>query len=133
MYHPRLEVAVPATALAALRAVSPPTTGTLLAHDVAVSDKERDVLTALCSGYLRPFPHRDPRPATYQQIAVRLGEPWTRVTTRKQIERFRERLARGGLYFDGPHANNELDDYLLANRVIGAEDLARLAGTTTTR
>lgn len=122
----RLEVTVPDDELRVLATPARPTSGTLTVEDLAMSDKDRDVLTALCSGYLRTFPNRDPRPLTYQRIATALGAPWTRDRVRKQVERFKERTARRGLYFEGQHANAELAEYLVGNEILTAADLRRL-------
>jgi hypothetical protein len=50
------------------------------------------------------------------------------VTVRKQIERLKERLARGGLYLNGPRANDELADHLIGNGLLTAADLSLLPG-----
>ncbi|MCA1657437.1 MAG: hypothetical protein LC713_06990, partial [Actinobacteria bacterium] len=75
---------------------------------------------------LEDFPRRQPRPRTYREAAERLGEPWTAVTVRKQVERLKGRLRRAGSYIEGPQANFELAEYLIDNRLITPGDLARL-------
>lgn len=99
--------------------------GTLM-FEVDVRDRDRDVLVALASGYLRDFPFTELRPRTYGEAAALLGSPWTKTKVRRQIDRFKERLARASLYFDGPHANYDLIDYLIGNGIIGPSDLSRL-------
>jgi hypothetical protein len=51
----------------------------------------------------------------YQEAADRLGPPWTK------------RLAGQGLYFEGPQANFDLADFLIAQRLLGPAHLSRLA------
>jgi hypothetical protein len=75
------------------------------------------------------FPRRTMRPRTYQQAADLLGPPWTALTVRKQIERLKERAARGDVCFQGPHANYDLADHLVANGLRVLADLARLGRT----
>ena len=99
--------------------------GTLM-FEVDVRDRDRDVLVALASGYLRDFPFTELRPRTYGEAAALLGSPWTKTKVRRQVDRFKERLARASLYFDGPHANYDLIDYLISNGIIGPSDLDRL-------
>ena len=53
---------------------------------------------------------------------------WTVVTVRKQIERLKERASRIEVYFEGPHANYDLADYVVANGLLVQDDLARLGG-----
>ena len=81
------------------------------------------MLGVLFRGYLLPFPQHDPRPLTYQETADRLGPPWTKVTVRKQVERLKERVGRCGLHLDGPRANDELADHLIANDILTVGDL----------
>lgn len=99
--------------------------GTLM-FDVEVRDRDRDVLVALASGYLRDFPFTELRPRTYGEAAALLGSPWTKTKVRRQVDRFKSRLAKASLYFDGPHANYDLIDYLISNGIIGPSDLRRL-------
>jgi hypothetical protein len=98
--------------------------------DVDLRDRDRDVLVALASGYLRDFPFTEPRPRTYGEAAALLGSPWTKTKVRRQVDRFKERLAGASLYFDGPHANYDLIDYLISNGIIGPADLSRLPRRT---
>jgi hypothetical protein len=126
IYTHRIQVAVPEAMLRLADEQRSLSTGTLLAGDLPMLDKDRDVLTAMCIGYLRAFPHRDPRPRTYQEIVDLLGGTWNHTRVRKQIERFREKLTKRDLYFEGPRANDDLAEYLVANRVLTGDDLQRL-------
>lgn len=122
----RIDVHVPAEVIEVLQVDTPVTTGTIDLRELRLSERDRDALAAVCCGYLRPFPRRDPHPLSYHAAAVLLGPPWTKVTVRKQIERLKVRLARSGLYFEGPHANDELAEHLLDNGLLDERDLARL-------
>lgn len=120
----RIEVLVPVEDLACFQPTAPPS-GTITG-EVRLSENDRDVATALFSGYLEEFPRRELRPRTYQQAADLLGSPWTKTTVRKQIERLRLRLAEVGMHFDGPPANFELADHFIQNGVLTSADLGRL-------
>jgi hypothetical protein len=126
IYTHRLEVRIPEDSISSLQVTSSPASGTITLGEVVLSDKDRDALAALLSGYLRSYPSRDPHPLSYQEAADLLGSPWNKVTIRKQIERLKERLARSGLYFQGPRANEDLADHLIANGFINSSDLSRL-------
>ena len=126
MYVHRIEIIVPDEILAALEVDTPVTTGTIRLGDVRLSDRDREALVAVLCGYLQPFPRRDPHPVSYQDAAARLGAPWTKVTVRKQVERVKERLARNGLFLEGPHANHDLAEHLIDNGLIDITDLGRL-------
>lgn len=128
VYTHRLEVHIPTGALAPLRTASPVTSGTVTHADLGLSDRDRQVLTALCAGYLRPFPRRDPRPAEYGEIAEILGGDWTPLRVRKQLERLKQRLTRRSLFFDGPRANEQLAVFLIDSGNISAADLEHLDG-----
>jgi hypothetical protein len=121
----RLDVRVPAQQLALYDGAGRQSSGTLTS-DVRLSDADRDAVVALFSGYLEAYPRRSPHPADYADAAALLGIPWTKTMVRKRIERIRERLAASGVYFDGPHARHELAEYLIANGIIGPDDLTRL-------
>jgi hypothetical protein len=125
IYTHRIEVVVPEGDLARIEG-SRITSGTLTAGDLRLSERDKDVLVAMFSGYLEAFPRRTLRPRTYQQAAVLLGPPWTAVTVRKQIERLKERAARADVYFEGRFANYDLADHLVANGLLIQADLARL-------
>jgi hypothetical protein len=129
IYTHRIEVVVPEGDLARV-AGSRITSGTLIAGDLRLSERDKDVLVAMFSGYLEDFPRRTMRPRTYQQAADLLGTPWTAVTVRKQIERLKERAARADVYFEGRYANYDLADHLVANRLLVRDDLARLERRT---
>jgi hypothetical protein len=124
MFTYRLEVLVPTGDLARFNAVQT-TTGTITG-EVNLTERDRDVVVALLSGYLEEFPRREARPRTYQQAAELLGPPWTKTAVRKQVERLKERLARAGVFVDGPQANFELADHLIGNGLLSPEDLRRL-------
>ncbi len=119
----RLEIRLSDRAIASLRVGPSPTSGTITLGDVVLSQRERAVLGVLFRGYLLPFPLHDPQPLTYQEAADRLGSPWTKVTVRKQVERLKERVGRCGLHLDGPRANDELADHLIANDILTVGDL----------
>jgi hypothetical protein len=121
----RLDVVLPETNLCRPLEAGRQSSGTLTA-DIRLSDSDRDAVVALFAGYLEAFPRRSAHPVDYAQAAELLGPPWTRTTVRKRVERIRERLASGGIYFDGPHARHELAEYLIANGIIGPDDLTRL-------
>jgi hypothetical protein len=123
----RLEVVVPEDQLARFEGERP-SSGTVTASAVRLSDKDKDVLVALFSRYLEDFPRRSARPLTYQEAADLLGPPWTKVTVRKQIERLKERMGKADLYFEGPHALYDLADHLVANGLLSPADLGRLRG-----
>ncbi|WP_212816931.1 sigma factor-like helix-turn-helix DNA-binding protein [Polymorphospora rubra] len=93
----------------------------------ALTPRQRAVLVAMARGYLRPYPHYDPRPRTYNEVAERLGLTRTQVVRR--VERVREQLvAAGVLGLEGEgDARRPLCEWLLAMRVIGAADLDRPA------
>jgi hypothetical protein len=126
IYTHRLDIHLPPEAVDALRVDSRTTTGTITLGQVNLSERDRDVLAALFSGYLRPFPYRDARPLSYQEAADLLGADWTKVTVRKQVERLKERMTRSGLYFQGPRANDDLAEHLMSSGLLTAADLARL-------
>jgi hypothetical protein len=125
VYTHRVEVVVPESDLARVEGTRI-TSGTVTDGDIRLSDRDKDVLVAMFSGYLEAFPRRSTRPRTYQQAAELLGPPWTAVTVRKQMERLKQRAARTGVYFDGPHANYDLADYLVVNGLLNPDDLGRL-------
>lgn len=125
IYTHHLEVMVPVEHLARFDA-DRPSSGTITTGELRLSERDRDAVVALLSGYLEDFPRRQARPRSYQQAAELLGPPWTKVTVRKQVERLKERLARNGLYLEGPQANFELADHLISNGLLGPQDLKRL-------
>jgi hypothetical protein len=127
VYTHRIDVHIPAECVANLKVATSTTSGTITFGDVALSERDLDALSALFSGYLRAFPYRDPRPVSYQQAADLLGEGWSKVTVRKQVERLKERFTRSGLYFQGPRANDELAEHLLSAGLFSELSLDRLA------
>ncbi len=128
-YTHRIEVIVPATELARIEPAGA-SSGTLVADDIRLSDRDRDVLIATYHRYLLPFPYRARVPLSYQEASDLLGPPWTDTRLRKQIDRFKARLARLGLYFDGPQAKPQLGEYLVDNAILGPADLERLPSGT---
>jgi hypothetical protein len=124
VYTHRIQILLSDAAVARVHAGEGLTSGTLTWDHVRLSDKDRLVLAAAFAGYLRSFPRHDARPLSYQEAAEALGQPWTRVTVRKQIERIRERFAREGLFFDGPRANDALAEHLVDNGLLVPDDLA---------
>jgi hypothetical protein len=87
-----------------------------------LTDGRRQVLVAMARGYLRPHPHYDPQPLTYQQVADLLGlrEP----QVRKRIESVRHQLVDAGVIgLEEPDARRALCEWMLATRLIGATDL----------
>ncbi|WP_344974738.1 hypothetical protein [Streptosporangium fragile] len=87
-----------------------------------MSELRREALVAMASGYLRRYPHCDPRPLTYQETADLLG--LRRDQVRKRIEHLREELldapVRG---LEGPDARKALCEWFLGMRLIGPRDL----------
>ena len=125
IYTHRIEVVIPESELARVEG-SRVTSGTLVAGDLRLNERDKDALVAMFSGYLEAFPRRTARPRTYQEAATLLGTSWTAVSVRKQIERLKERASRIEVYFEGPHANYDLADYLVANGLLVQADLSRL-------
>jgi hypothetical protein len=129
IYTHVLEIVVPASYAAGLRGSSGRlTTGTLSGSDIGFSERERDALTALFSGYLEPFPRRREHPNTYEEAARLLGADWSGDKVRKAAERVKTRFAsKQSLYFEGPQANYDLAAHLVSTGVVTGEDLARLS------
>jgi hypothetical protein len=121
----KIEVLVPDEELARVKPGE--SSGTIFGGEIRLSERDLDVLVALLGGYLEEFPRRSLRPRSYQEAADRLGPPWTKLTVRKQVERLRQRLAGQGFYFDGPQANFDLADFLIAQGLLGPAHLSRLA------
>lgn len=88
-----------------------------------LTDERREVLVAMARGYLRAYPHYDPRPHTYQEVADLLRLTKSQVTRR--VEKVREDLVEAGV----PGLEKEIDarrplcEWLLAMRVITPADL----------
>jgi hypothetical protein len=125
----RIDVHIPAECVSSLKVATATASGTITFGEVALSERDLDALSALFSGYLRPFPFHDARPITYQEAAELLGAGWTRVTVRKQVERLKDRFARSGVYFQGPRANDELVEHLLSSGAFAKLSLTRLEGS----
>ena len=126
----RIDIGVPEVDLARMEQ-GRSSSGTLPVDDLRLTERDKGVLAALFSGYLEAFPRRSGRPLTYRQAAELLGPPWSPLTVRKQVERVKERARRGGLYFEGPHANQDLADHLVTNSLLVPSDLGRLSRTPT--
>lgn len=91
----------------------------------SITDARKEVLVALVSGYLRPYPRHDPRPLTYAEIAQLVGLPRTTVT--KRIEATRTQLREHGIPgLDDDDARRPLAEWLLAMRLIVPADLVWL-------
>jgi AcrR family transcriptional regulator len=126
IYTHRIDVRIADSYASALQVPPSSASGTITFGDIEFSERDRDALSALFSGYLRPFPHWNPRPLSYEEAAALLGEPWTKVAVRKQIERLKERFARAGFYVQGPRANDDLAEHLTASGLISQLSLSRL-------
>ncbi len=88
----------------------------------ALTPARRVVLVGLVSGYLKPFPHYDPRPRTYGEIAEMTGLP--RSTVVKRIEAFRDQLRQSGVPgLEHADARRPLSEWVLAARLITPSDL----------
>ncbi len=98
-----------------------------------LTDRRREVMVALARGYLRPYPHYDPRPRSYQEVADLLG--LTGRVVSKRIEHVRDELVAAGVQgLDRTtDARRPLCEWLLAMRLIGPADLDWLAPRLETR
>jgi hypothetical protein len=121
----RIDVTVPESDIVLVEPAGQ-STGTLPVDDLRLTERDKDALVALFSGYLVAFPRRSSHPLTYGEAAEKLGSPWSSVTVRKHVERVKERARRSGLYFEGPHANHDLADYVIGNALLVPADLVRL-------
>jgi len=126
IYTHRLEVVV--TTVDLIRFDCTRLSSGTITSEISLTERDRDAVVALLSGYLETFPRREARPRTYQKAAELLGPPWTKTTVRKQLERLKERLADAGVYFEGPRANFDLADHLIGNGLLSPADLDRLPG-----
>ena len=98
----------------------------------SITDRRKEVLVALVSGYLKPFPRYDPRPLTYAEIAEMLGLPRTAVV--KRIEAVRTQLKDAGVPgLEEDDARRPLSEWLLAMRIIVPTDLVWLQHQTAAR
>ncbi len=88
-----------------------------------LTDERREVLVAMARGYLRAYPHYDPRPHTYQDVADLLTLTKSQVTRR--VEKVREDLVEAGVHGleNETDARRPLCEWLLAMRVIAPADL----------
>jgi hypothetical protein len=88
----------------------------------SITDARKEVLVALVSGYLKPFPRYDPRPLTYSEIAEMVGLPRSTVT--KRVEAVRTQLKDHGVPgLDEEDARRPLAEWLLSMRLIVPADL----------
>lgn len=89
----------------------------------SLTDRRREVLVAMASGYLQPYPQYDPRPLTYRQVADLLGLSKRQVM--KRVEHVRQELVAARV----PGLEGEVDarralcEWLLATRTISPDDL----------
>jgi hypothetical protein len=87
-----------------------------------ITDARKEVLVALVSGYLKPFPRYDPRPLSYAEIAEMVNLP--RTTVVKRIEMVRTQLKEAGVPgLEDADARRPLAEWLLAMRLIVPADL----------
>jgi hypothetical protein len=87
-----------------------------------ITDARKEVLVALVSGYLKPFPRYDPRPLSYAEIADMVKLP--RTTVIKRIETVRTQLKDAGVPgLEDADARRPLAEWLLSMRLIVPEDL----------
>lgn len=95
-----------------------------------LTDLRREAMVAMSRGYLRPYPHYDPRPLTYQETADLLGLP--KGTVAKRIEHIRQDLVEAGVMGLEKEldARRSLCEWMLAMRVITPADLDWLARRT---
>jgi hypothetical protein len=100
----------------------------LTTRDAAVylTENRREVLIALARGYLRPQPHYDPQPRSYDDVAAFLGLTERQVTRR--IEDFRQHLIDAGVdgLDKGRDGRQAICQWLLSSRLITHADLAWL-------
>lgn len=106
--------------------VAPESAATTLSGDeVNISDRDLEVLVALCAGYLRPFPRHDPKPRSYAEAAQELG--CERSTVQRRIEHLRERLTAAGVPdLVGPRALDALAEFVLTTGIVTADHLSLL-------
>jgi hypothetical protein len=95
---------------------------TEMGDGVTYSDKDRQALVALFTGYLQPFPRYDPTPRSYADAAKALG--WPHSTLRKRVEHLRRRLVDAGVpNLQGERAMEALAEHVIATGVITRDDL----------
>jgi hypothetical protein len=88
----------------------------------ALTDNRKEAIVALVSGYLKPFPHYDPRPRTYAEAAVIANLRPDQV--RKRIETVRGLLTERGVPgLEGDEAPRRLAEWVLAMRIVTPRDL----------
>ncbi|MDG6106176.1 hypothetical protein Daura_20375 [Dactylosporangium aurantiacum] len=104
--------------------VDPVSTRDVVLH---LTDNRREVLVALARGYLRPYPHYDPKPRGYDDVAAQLRLTRTQVTRR--VEDIREILVDAGVegLDSGRDGRRALCEWLLSMRLVTVADLDWLA------
>ena len=91
----------------------------------SLTDNRKEAIVALVSGYLKQFPHYDPRPRTYAEAAAIANLRPDQV--RKRIETVRGLLTERGVPgLDSDEAPRRLAEWVLAMRIVTASDLAWL-------
>lgn len=88
-----------------------------------LSDKQREALVALFSGFLRPFPRYEPHPLSYEAAGQMLGETGTAV--RRRVESLRRTLIDTGIPgLQGKEdARPALAEWVLSMQLVTPEDL----------
>ncbi len=120
----RLDVYVPDDGLALRRPSELGASGTITTEELHLTESDRQALAAVFSPLLRAWPRRGGHPLSYQEASELLGPGWTGTSVRKHLERVRQRLAESGMFFSGPHAKDELGQYLVDNGVLTPADLS---------
>ncbi len=88
----------------------------------ALTDNRKEAIVALVSGYLKPFPHYDPRPRTYAEAAVIADLRPDQV--RKRVETVRGLLTQRGVPgLEGDEAPRRFAEWVLAMRIVTPSDL----------
>ena len=94
---------------------------------VMLTDKRKEALVALVSGYLVPYPRYNPRPLSYAEAAAVAGLDQGS-TVRRRIEDLRKDLREIGVpgLNDGNDAPRRLAEWVLSTRMVTPADLAWL-------
>jgi hypothetical protein len=100
--------------------VDPLSTRDVVLH---LTDNRREVLVALARGYLRPYPHYDPQPRSYDDVIAELGLTRRQVT--RPVEDMRQLLIDAGVegLDSGRDGRRALCEWLLSMRLVTAADL----------
>ncbi len=92
-----------------------------------LTSARKAALVAMVSGYLQPHPRYNPEPLSYADIGRMISLPGS--TVRRRIEAVRDQLTSSGVPgLQVQDARRPLAEWLLANRLIGPDDLAWLQG-----